>query len=154
MNRNQKIALGCGGAGCLGLIVVIIGIGLFVFFRAGRLSEISDGNHNFNVNSNRSDSSSNANENDNSTSSSSSATSMSDDDKHKLFHAANVTSDTELIHKVWKKLGLTDADNVPNDNYAEFTKDHIGWVFRNTDFLQEISTPDKARAYVDAHIDD
>jgi hypothetical protein len=24
MTRNQKIALGCGGAGCLGLIIVVI----------------------------------------------------------------------------------------------------------------------------------
>ncbi len=24
MNRNQKIALGCGGAGCLGLILLVI----------------------------------------------------------------------------------------------------------------------------------
>ena len=31
MNRNQKIALGCGGAGCLGLIVVVIAAWAYLF---------------------------------------------------------------------------------------------------------------------------
>ena len=33
MTRNQKIALGCGGAGCLGLIVVVVaGCLIWVFY--------------------------------------------------------------------------------------------------------------------------
>ena len=35
MTRNQKIALGCGGAGCLGLIVVLIA-GVLIYFFAYR----------------------------------------------------------------------------------------------------------------------
>ena len=35
MNRNQKIALGCGGAGCLGLIVVAVAAGLVYYYSRG-----------------------------------------------------------------------------------------------------------------------
>lgn len=149
MNRNQKIALGCGGAGCLGLIVVVVAAGLIYFFqrRATGLRDVS--NSDYNVNSND-----NSNSNSSDSSSDDSATSMTDDEQHKLFHAASATRDTATMNRVWRKLGLTDADGSPNDKYAEFTKDHIAWLFRNADFLQEINTEQKARAYVDAHIDD
>ena len=151
MNRNQKIALGCGGAGCLGLIVVVIAGGLIYYFSQRRSTRFDDfGNRNVNINSNR-----NSNSADSSTDSSTSpATSMNEDDQHKLFHAASATRDTAIMHRVWEKLGLSDADGTPNDKYVEFTKDHIGWLFRNSDFLQEINSEQKARAYVDAHIND
>jgi hypothetical protein len=148
MNRNQQIALGCGGAGCLGLLVVIVAAGLVYYFSQRRSIIVGgDGNANYNVNSNR-----NSNSADSSTDEGS--TSMSDDEQHKLFHAASATRDTATMNRVSRKLGLMDADGTPNDKYAEFTKDHITWLFRNSDFLQEINTEQKARAYVDAHIDD
>src|SRR5688572_28849406 len=95
MNRNQKIALGCGGAGCLGLIVVTI-IGCVVYFvyysQSRRYS--TNSNYNVNINTNRnsnsndnSDVTSNANDNSSSTSDSS----MTEDDKHKLYQAATMT---------------------------------------------------------------
>jgi hypothetical protein len=150
MNRNQKIALGCGGAGCLGLIVVVVAASLVYYFSQRRSTIISDDPTADNVNSNR-----NSNSNSNSDDSSSDVpTSMNEDDQHKLFHAASATRDSAVMNRVWRKLGLTDADGTPNDKYAEFTKDHIAWLFRNADFLQEIDTEQKARAYVDAHIND
>src|ERR1043166_4159487 len=98
MTRNQKIALGCGGAGCLGLIVVAIAGGLIYYFMMGQAARYRaatrDYNFNVNLNSN-SNSSDDTNRNSNSSSSSSSASSMSDDDKHKLFQAAAMTGDTE-----------------------------------------------------------
>ena len=163
MNRNQKIALGCGGAGCLGLIVVAIAGGLIYYFmRSSPYYRSDNSNVSTNRNSNSNDNSDfttnrNSNDNDNSSntnSSSTSASSMSDDDKHKLYHAATVTKDTDTMVRVWKRLGLTGADGTPNEAYREFAKDHIGWLFRNTDFMQEMNSEEKARAYVDAHIND
>ena len=45
-------------------------------------------------------------------------------------------------------------DGTPKDQYAEFVKDHIVWLVRNSDFAQSMNTPEKARAYVEAHIND
>jgi hypothetical protein len=155
MNRNQKIALGCGGAGCLGLIVVAIAAGVGWYLYGGKPNRNSNYNVNINRNSNTrvaaDDSDSNSNNN---SGSSATATRMSDDDKHKLYHAATVTKDTDTMVRVWKRLGLTDADGTPNEAYREFAKEHIGWLFRNTDFMQEMNSEEKARAYVDAHIND
>ena len=151
MTKNQKIALGCGGAGCLGLIVLVV-IGLIVYFVYQRPSSFSSNrSSNYNFNSNRSSDSNTSEKNRNS---SASTTSISDDDKHKLFQAVSMTKDTELMHRVWKKLGLMGEDDTPNDQYAEFVKDHVVWLFKNTDFIQSVNTEEKARAYVDAHIDD
>lgn len=159
MNRNQKIALGCGGAGCLGLIVVIVAGALIYFWQARSTTSTANRNSNYNVNS---DSTSPANANadaDESSgtstdSSSGTSSSMSDDAKHRLYHAATATKDTETMVRVWKKLGLTDADGTPNEKYRQFAQNHIAWLFRNTDFMQEVNTEEKARAYVDAHIND
>ena len=160
MNRNQKIALGCGGAGCLGLIVVAIACVLIYFFayRSPRSTRDSNFNTTTNRNSNsndNSDFSSNSNNNDNSTnssnSSSTSASSMSDDDKHKLYQAAAQTGDQELIRRVSIKIGLMDEDYTPGANYQQFLSDHVEWVMKNTDFIATISSPEKARAYVNDH---
>src|SRR4030095_7299094 len=139
MNRNQKIALGCGGAGCLGLVVVIIA-GSLIWYLSRTTG--STRNSNFNVNINRNSNTSVADDSDNSnsgsnsnSSSSATATRMSDDDKHKIYYAATVTKDTDTMVRVWKRLGLTDADGTPNEDYREFAKEHIGWLFRNTHFM-------------------
>jgi hypothetical protein len=156
MNRNQKIALGCGGAGCLGLIVVVIA-GCVVWYLSRTPGSTRNSNYNVNINRNSNtsvaadDSDSNSNSN---SSSSTTATNMSDDDKHKLYHAATVTKDTDTMVRVWKKLGIANADGTPNDAYREFAREHIGWLFKNTDFMQEMNSEEKARAYVDAHIND
>ena len=161
MTKNQKIALGCGGAGCLGLIVVMVA-GALIYFFAYR-SPRSTRDYNFNVSTNRNsnsndntDFSTNTNDNDNSnsnssSSSSTSASSMSDDDKHRLYQAAAQTGDQELIRRVSIKIGLMDADYTPGAEYQKFLTDHVGWVMRNTDFIGTISSPEKARAYVNDH---
>jgi hypothetical protein len=151
MNRNQKIALGCGGAGCLGLIVIVIVC--VVLFSAGYLTFPGSTNRNYNSNSNtnrKSNDNSNAGENSNSNSSSSSST-MSDDDKHKLFQAAGITQDSDLIQKVLVKIGFSVTGG---PGYEDFVKDHIPWARRNVSFIQSVLTPEKARAYVNAHLND
>jgi hypothetical protein len=160
MTRNQKIALGCGGAGCLGLLVVVIAGGLIYFFAypaVQRRASDYNSNYNFNLNSNsNSNDNSNSNSNDDSNSNSNSdlstPSSLSDDDQHKLFHAASVTGDAELIQRVNNKLGLLDNDFTPGDKYHQFAIDHVTWAFRNTDFIQQINTAEKARTYVNDNI--
>lgn len=163
MTKNQKIALGCGGAGCLGLIVAVI-VGCVVYFvllppsrrhSAANYNFNFNTNRNFNTNSNdNSDVPSNINANSNSSNSSSStASSMSDDDKHKLYYAAGMTGEGELVRRVSVKLGLMDDDFTPGPAYEKFVTEHIGWIMRNTDFIKTVNTPEKARAYVNEHLE-
>ena len=154
MNRNQKIAIGCGGAGCLGLIVVAIAGGLLYFFYYSRST---NRNFNYNVSTNRNanlNDNSATNDNDNTNSSSTTASSMSEDDKHKLYQAASMTGDPELVRRVSVKIGLMDDDYTPGANYQTFVEEHVSWVLRNTDFLRTINTPEKARTYVDENFPD
>jgi len=166
MNRNQKIALGCGGAGCFGLIVVMIAGVLIWFFTGYRGPRRSlNSNYNFNVNSNSNSNRSSAtnlneneNENENSTSSSSStsssrsASSLSNDEKHKLFQAASQTGDSKLVQRVLVKVGLLHSDFTPTEDYQSFMGEHISWAVENADFITSISDPAKAKAYVDEHM--
>jgi len=155
MDRNKKIAIGCGAAGCLGLLAIVVVC--VVLLMTGYITMPGRGsraNENSNANTN-SNSNSNANENENTNSnSSSSSSSLSDDDKHKLFQAAAATNDATLTRRVWAKLGFLKPDGSPNDEYGPFVKEHIGWIFKNTSFIQSINTPEKARAYVEAHLED
>jgi hypothetical protein len=155
MTRNQMIALGCGGAGCLGLLVVAIAGGALWYVQRSPRSTAININVNRNSNSNSS-SNSNANLNSNTDTDDSSKTSssMSDDDQHKLYHAATATKDTNTMIRVWKKLGIADSDGTPNEKYRQFAQAHIGWLFRNTEFMQEMNDEQKARDYVEAHIND
>ena len=154
MTRNQKIALGCGGAGCLGLIVIIAAVVIFYFAIGSYNFYGLGGNGNSNGNSNTNDNTiiSNSNDNDNSSSSSSSssssASSLSDDDKHKLYHAALMTGDQQLIQRVSVKMGLLNEDFTPGAKWEEFVTDHVGWVLRNSSFIQSINTEEKAREYI------
>ena len=50
---------------------------------------------------------------------------MSDDDKHKLYQAAGMTGDAELIRRVSVKIGLMDEDFTPGDNYQAFVEEHV-----------------------------
>ncbi|HEX3254092.1 MAG TPA: hypothetical protein VHS05_31945 [Pyrinomonadaceae bacterium] len=157
MTRNQKIALGCGGAGCLGLIVVAIAGTLIYLFA---LPAAKSRNYNFNVNTNSNSNTNatsevpsniNASSNSSNSSSSDDASSLSDDDKHKLYYAAGMTGEGEVVRRVSVKLGLTDEDFTPGANYEKFVQEHVGWVMRNGDFIQTVNTPAKARAYVNEH---
>jgi hypothetical protein len=156
MTRNQKIALGCGGAGCLGLIVVAVaGVIAYTFYQ--RRPAYANENYNINMNTNRAESSNSSDDtssSDEAASSDDTSSSMSDDDKHKLFQAATMTQDMELTQRVWKKLGFMRANGSMTDEYEQFATDHVAWTFKNLEFIQSINTPEKARAYVDAHIGD
>lgn len=161
MTRNQKIALGCGGAGCLGLIVVAIAGGLIYFFYASQSTRYERAARNYNFNDNLNDNSSNSNSNSNfdsnsnsnSDSTNSTSSSMSDDDKHKLYHAATVTGNSDLVNRVSVKIGIMNDDFTLKDGYQEFMAEHASWAFRNLAFLREISTQEKAQAYVDEHLE-
>ncbi len=155
MTKNQKIALGCGGAGCLGLIVVaIIAVAVYVYYQRNPAYN-SNGNSNYNSNSNsNANRNSNRNSNNTNSSSSSSSSSMSDDDKHKLYYAASVTGDSELMKRVNQKLGLMEANGRITNSYTDFAKDHIIWIIRNTDWIKDYNDKQKARDYVDEHIND
>jgi hypothetical protein len=163
MNRNQKIALGCGGAGCLGLIVVAIAGGLIYFlvfrpaaYRAAsrNFNYNSNYNSNFNINANdNSNDNANSNSDSNANSDSTATTSsLSDDDKHKLFHAATMTGETETITRVNVKLGLWRDDHTPGDDYQQFATEHAIWVFQNMDWVRTINTTEKAKAYVEENL--
>ena len=147
MTRNQWIGVGCGGAGCVGLLVLVVAGVAFFYLSFGPQPEH---NANSSYNSNRS-----SEQNSNTTNPSpGSSSSLSQDNRHRLFQAASTTYDKDLIKRVNRKLGLVDANDVPNERYAEFLKDHLKWIFANTDWLRSIDTPEKARAYVNEHIDD
>jgi hypothetical protein len=150
MNRNQKIALGCGGAGCLGLIVVTIAVGVIYFvYYAQSQRYTANRNYNFNINTNsNSNDNSDLNSNTNDNSSATDTSSMSEDDKHKLYQAASMTGDGELLRRVTVKIGLMDEDFTPGPNYQSFLAAHVSWAIRNTDFIQSMDTPEKARNYV------
>ncbi|MGH9970398.1 MAG: hypothetical protein ACREBG_21760 [Pyrinomonadaceae bacterium] len=160
MNRNQKIALGCGGAGCLGLIVLIAAgaIGYYAYQR--RATSFDDnGNSNVNINTDRTSNRNSSTDLADNTSSSSdtssaddtSSSTMSNDDKHKLFQAAGMTKDSELILRVLKKIGFPSGTG---GEYQKFVQDHFAWAMKNLEFVTSVNTPEKARAYVDAHIND
>jgi hypothetical protein len=155
MNRNAKIALGCGGGGCLGLILIVIIFAVLVVTGVikapGLYSYNSNSNYNYNYNQN-SNFNSNTNLNSNSNTSSSSST-MSDDDKHKLLQAAGRANDSELLQKALRKMGFI-SDAGVSDDYAQFIKDHAAWGLRNREFVRSVDTPEAARAYVNEHIND
>ncbi|MDQ3472223.1 MAG: hypothetical protein M3447_00650 [Acidobacteriota bacterium] len=151
MNRNQKIALGCGGAGCLGLIVLAV-VGVLGYTYMYNSSPFANQNRNSNFNLNA-----NLNSNDNSTANSNAAvdedtsSSMSDDDKHKLFQAAGMTGDSQLTMKVLRKIGFPSGTG---EEFQKFTQEHFDWARRNLEFIKTVNTPEEGRAYVEAHLDD
>jgi hypothetical protein len=151
MNRNAKIALGCGGGGCLGLILLVIIFAVLVVTGVIRAPGLYSYNSNSNYNYNRdSNFNSNTNLNSNSNTSSSSST-MSEDDKHKLFQAAGATKDNQIMLRMLAKIGFP---NGAGDGYSDFVKEHFPWAMRNVEFMKTVNTPEKGRAYFEAHIDD
>lgn len=159
MTRNQKIALGCGGAGCLGLIVVVAGCLLWFFYyrsardRYDRYANINiNSNRNFNLNSNDDENSNDSTDTSSSSSSDSSSGEYSEDEKHKLFQAAAITADLELQRRVWVKIGIVDDDYTPGSKYADFIDAHGPWSSENWQWVASMNTPEKGRAYVNEHL--
>jgi cytoskeletal protein RodZ len=171
MTKNQKIALGCGAVGCLGLLVLAVAVGAFVFWKySTQRSETSTaepenpvasseprsepGNPNYGFNSNSNPSRNRSSESSSSSPSSITASSMSDDKKHRLFQAAGITKDQQLIERVMKKIGLLKPDGTTTDDYPQFIKDHFTWAINNSSFINSVNTPEKGRAYVSEHLED
>ena len=159
MTRNQKIALGCGGAGCLGLIVVgIAGVLIFYFGwrNAGRsewyANYNTNSNDNFNLNSNDNTNDDSTNSSSSNSSSSSSSDDYTEDEKHKLFQAAAITGDLELQRRVWVKIGIVEADYTPGAKYTEFIDAHGDWGVENFRWVASMNTPEKGRAYVNENL--
>jgi len=148
VTKNQKIAIGCGGAGCLGLLVVIAASAVLYFYLNRQPTvRTADRNSNFNINTNRGSNSNTSSESSDETSSSS----KSNDDKHKLFQAAGMTSDSQLVLRVLEKIGFASGTG---SEYEAFVNDHAAWALNNVQFIISVNTPEKARAYVEAHLDD
>ena len=153
MTKNTKIALGCGGAGCLGLILIVIIAAVLIgagYIKAPGIYSANSRNYNYNYNSTRNSNYVSDNLNSNSESSNSSS-SLSNDDKHKLFQAAGATKDNQVLLRVLTKIGFP---NGQGEGYPDFMKEHIPWAMRNPAFMESVNTAEKAHAYVEAHIDD
>src|SRR5947209_20248701 len=114
MTDNQKILIGCGGLGCVGLICILLAVGAYFYLIGKTVTRTySTGNYN----SSTYNSADGTRPGSNSTSS---ASNMSDDDKHKLFQAAGITQDGELITRVLKKLGFMREDGTTTPEYNTF----------------------------------
>ncbi|HEV8134404.1 MAG TPA: hypothetical protein VGP85_07000 [Pyrinomonadaceae bacterium] len=153
MTKNQKIALGCGGAGCLGLIVVAV-VGLVVWLVLLPARTKREFNYNFSTNGNsnlNSNSTPNVNAASNANNDNSSSSEMSDEDKHRLYQAASMTGDPEMLRRVSVKLGLMNSDFTTSDRYLSFVRDHVSWALRNGEFISSLDTKEKAAAYVNEH---
>ena len=77
---------------------------------------------------------------------------MSEDDKHKLFQAVGITQDVNLILEASKKMGLVDSSNQPTPAMDPFVKAHYEWATKNTDFIKEHMTKEKAQEYAKSHM--
>ena len=153
MTKNQKIALGCGGAGCFGLIVVAV-VGLVVWLVLLPARTKREFNYNFSTNGNsnlNSNSTPNVNAASNANNDNSSSSEMSDEDKHRLYQAASMTGDPEMLRRVSVKLGLMNSDFTTSDRYLSFVRDHVSWALRNGEFISSLDTKEKAAAYVNEH---
>jgi len=155
VTNNQKILLGCGGVGCLGLIVLVVVLGVFgvsIFSEVQRQARIiEEGNANTG-NSNTNSATANNNSNDDGDYDASYDASLSEDEKHKLFQAAGITQDQALIMRVLRKIGFVDRNGGINDDYQKFVEAHAEWAKKNLKFIISTSKPDKARAYLDENL--
>jgi hypothetical protein len=46
------------------------------------------------------------------------------------------------------------ADGSSTEASTEFATDHFAWAMKNLEFVRSMSTPEKGREYVEAHIND
>jgi hypothetical protein len=83
---------------------------------------------------------------------------LTEDEKHRLYTAALVASESPLESETFKAvcrtIGVFDAGGAPNDNYLLFVSAHVDWAMKNEteEFKQEIKTREKAREYVSKHL--
>lgn len=77
---------------------------------------------------------------------------VADDDAQLLFSAGALVGDPALQRRVWQQLGLADAAGTPTPKMTEFIRAHQEWAKDHAQLAQTVATPDKARAYLDAHL--
>jgi hypothetical protein len=123
------------------IIVLLIGLSLISVACSKSASNTSDSQ----TAANTSNSKPTAN-----TSDSKAAANTYDDDKFKLYAAANATDDMKLIQQVTASFGLADHDSPAFD---KFIKEYREWREKNADWEKQFSTdPQKAREYVKSHM--
>ena len=115
-------------------------------------SNYSYNSNSYSPNSNYSSSNSNSYSTSNYNSSSSSSATMSEDDKYRLFYAATKTGDHALMTQAAQKIGILDSNGRPTSDYQTFLRNSITWAFKDSEFTKTVDTPEKARAYVMAHL--
>lgn len=87
------------------------------------------------------------------------AASLTEDEKHRLYTAALVATDsqlqTELFQQVCQRIGIMNADGIPNENYTGFvSEERLQWIRKPeaAEFKREINTREKAREYLNKHL--
>lgn len=77
---------------------------------------------------------------------------VADNDAQLLFAAGALVGDPGLQRRTWQQLGLVDAAGTPTPKMTEFIRAHQEWAKEHGRLAESVSTPDKARAYLDAHL--
>jgi hypothetical protein len=54
---------------------------------------------------------------------------------------------------LWVKIGIVEADYTPGQKYEEFVGGHVAWAARNYQWVAAMNSEEKARAYVNEHLD-
>lgn len=86
------------------------------------------------------------------------ASRSSEEERHRLYAAALAASEvpleTELFKDVCRKIGIFDTYGNPNGEYADFVAAHVRWGLKDEteQFRQQISSREKAEAYLRAHL--
>jgi hypothetical protein len=77
-----------------------------------------------------------------------------EEQKHRLYQASMGLrgDDLGLIRQLDPKLGLFTPDGKPTEAFQTFAVEHNVWAAQNTAFIEEMRAPEKARAYVKAHL--
>ena len=84
--------------------------------------------------------------------------SLTKDEKHRLYAAALAASDSPLDTQTFKRacqrIGVFDEEGQPNDKYIAFVTEHFEWSSNSQgdDFRGQISTREKAQAYIRSHL--
>ncbi|MCC6995530.1 MAG: protein kinase [Deltaproteobacteria bacterium] len=79
-------------------------------------------------------------------------TSLTFDEAHRLFQAAAASGDVSVMTKVNQRVGIADANGVPNDSMEAFMNDHTDWAMRNAQWIVDNATsPARAKSWLRAH---
>jgi hypothetical protein len=77
---------------------------------------------------------------------------VADDDSNLLFYAGASVGDPALQRRTWVQLGLADGSGNPTPKMSEFLRAHQVWVRDRASLAATVATPEKARAYLEAHL--